>query len=189
MMNRRQGFMMRIKSRYKKDYMQRIRIFLLTFFLVLCIFLQPAYAQMNKELIDGLNELLIWDIRLMQQCEYHSDTFDISIPYSQIIYEQEQTIRALAELIDSFGADLDDKRLEIERSKRNYQALNIDANLQIKIISMIDKLLEKFGHPKVQAHLQKAKNQALIHYMYLSNASQKIIAEDRINDILNIKQP
>ena len=151
------------------------------------IFLSFCFAQTNPELIGDLNYLLTLDIQLIEECEYNSDVFDISIPYNKIINEKHRMIDELAGLIDSLGAELSDKRFNIQKLKRNYQALNADANLQIKIIEIIDAMLLKYGHPKVQIYLKKAKDQAYLHFMILSNAAQKIIGENRVEDVLNIR--
>jgi hypothetical protein len=166
---------------------KHFRIILILLAILVFIGARIVFAQVNPDLINALNQVLIWNIRLMQQCEAHSEQFDISIPYNQVISEEQQTIKELTDLIDSFGADIPDKRLEVEKSSRDYQALNLDANTQIIIICMYDDLLSKFGHPKVQAFAIKGKNQAYIHYMLLSNAAQQIIGANMVKDIAKIK--
>ncbi|MFH1062020.1 MAG: hypothetical protein V1747_03945 [Candidatus Omnitrophota bacterium] len=168
---------------------KNIRLVLILFGALVFIGAKLVFAQVNPEMVKALNQLLIWDIRVMQQCEEHSEQFDISIPYNQIISEKQHTIKELADLIAFFGADITDQRIGIEKSPHDYQALNLDANAQIKVIIMYDDILSKFGHPKVQAFAIKAKNQAYIHYMLLSTAAQQIIAANKIKDISQIKQP
>ncbi|MBU1086522.1 MAG: hypothetical protein KKD05_03290 [Candidatus Omnitrophica bacterium] len=156
---------------------------------VLFILSQAVFAQVNPELIKALNQVLIWDIHIMRQCESHSEQFSIFIPYNQIISEKQQSVKALSELIDFFGADINDTRIENEKSLHDYQALNLDAYAQTQGIMLYDNLLNKFGHPKVQAFAIKAKNQAYVHYMLLSTAAQQLIAARQTADIAQINQP
>lgn len=162
-------------------------LILILFSLLFFIGAKLVFAQINQDMIKALNQALIWDMRILQQCEEHSEQFNISIPYSQIISEKQQTVKDLSKIIDFFGADIADNIIAVEKSLHDYQALNLDANAQIKIIIMYDDILSKFGHPKVQAFAIKAKNQAYIHYMLLSNAAQEIIAANKIKDISQIK--
>ncbi|MBU1043428.1 MAG: hypothetical protein KJ915_03395 [Candidatus Omnitrophica bacterium] len=169
--------------------LKKIRQVLILSIGLLFILSQAVFAQMNPELIKALNQVLIWDIHIMQQCEEHSEQFSISIPYNQIISEKRQIIKSLVELIDFFGADISDQRIENEKSLHDYQALNLDAHAQIQGIMLYDNLLNKFGHPKVQAFAIKAKNQANVHYMLLSTAAQQLLAAKQIADIAQIEQP
>ena len=168
---------------------KRIKFLLIILGFLILFGANNGLAQVNPDLIKDLNDLFVFDIKLMQQCESNSEEFSIFIPYNQIISEKQQTIKALAELIDSFGVDISDKRFKLEKPLHNYQALNQDANSQIKLISMYNNILSKFGHPKVQAYAIKAKNQAIIHYMLLSTAAQRIIADNQVKEIIQNKYP
>ncbi len=168
---------------------KKIKLGLIIFGFLLLFGAKNIFAQVNPDMIKDLNNLFVFDIKLMQQCEYNSEQFSISIPYNKIISDKQDTLRALAELIDSFNADISDKRLEAEKPLHDYQALNLDAKAQIEIISMYDDILSKFGHPKVQAFVKKAKNQAMIHYMLLSTAAQQIIADNQLKEIIQNQQP
>ena len=116
----------------------------------------------------------------MQQCEYHSDSFNISMPYDEIVLEKQNTIRKIYDLIIEISGVPEKKRLNFEKIKTAYKALNADAYDQILIVRLYDKILDKFGHPGVCFLVNTSRRQAYSHYMLLSNIAQKIIAEEKL---------
>jgi len=167
-----------------KIMQKKFKLLLIIFGFLFLIGIKSCFAQVNPEMIQALNELFISDVKLMQQCESNREEFSLFIVYNQIISEKQQTLRDLAELIDSFGADISDKILEVEKQIFKDQALINNAKSQIKIISMYDDILSKFGHPKVQIFAKKAKNQAIIHYMLFSTTIQQVIADNHAKEII-----
>lgn len=138
-------------------------------------------AEINPELIKSLNEVYIFEIKSMQQCEYHSEKLDIFMPYNQIILDKQETIKSLASLIDNLGADLDKKRLDIEKYNFPYTAVNRDAYSQIEVIKRYDEILNKFGHPQVRQVIEHSRRQTIEHFMFLTNFAQRLMNEQTVN--------
>ena len=144
----------------------------------------PVYAESNPELISSLKEAVLFEIKSMQQCEEHSEKFGLAMPYHRIILEKQQTIKSITDLIDNIGGTLDNNRLPPVKQPRLFQALNCDAQDQITLVSMYDAILNQFGHPAVRRIIDRARQQALVHFMLLTNMEQKVIAETKLSSEL-----
>jgi len=164
--------------------MRRKVVFLMIFLLVL--FVLPTFAQVNGELVDSLNEARIFEIKSKKQCEYHSVEFDIIMPYHQILLDKEDSIRLLENLIVAIGGELERATLNIEKLGLSSQALNRDAYSETELVRIYDKILAKFGHAEVRRVVQKARHQAIEHFMLLTNTAQSVIDQGRLDNRLKI---
>jgi len=164
--------------------MKRRAFFLLLFLLVLFVF--PAFAQVNEELVDNLNEARMFEIKSKKQCEYHSVEFDIIMPYHQILLDKEDSIRLLENLIIAIGGKLEKATLGIEQLGLSSQALNRDAYSEIELVQIYDKILDRFGHAEVRRVVQTSRRQAIEHFMLLTNTAQSVIDQGRLDNRLKM---
>ncbi|MFH2137938.1 MAG: hypothetical protein ABII88_05465 [Candidatus Omnitrophota bacterium] len=144
-----------------------------------------SFAQVNEKLVKSLNDAFILESKSQRQCEFHSNKFNIAMPYHRIILEKQQTIERISDLILAIDGKITDKMLGIERAKYTFPALNNDASVQIQLIQLYDDILSKFGHPDVQTIIKRAKNLAYQHFMLLSNSAQRISYDNKLDLKLN----
>ncbi len=159
--------------------MRRSIIFLIICLQFLCI--RGAFAQINEELIGGLNRALDFELKLKRQCEYNRDKFDVPMPYHRIILEKEDKIGALTDLIPRIGGKISAKGLAIDKGEFLFGALNSDAYYEIQLVQIYDAILAKFGHPEVIRFISPARNHAYQHFMLLTNMAQKVMYENLVD--------
>ncbi len=155
---------------------------------ILLLVVSLVQAEPSPELISRLKEVVIFEIKSMEQCEEHSEKFGLAMPYHRIILEKQQTIKSIADLIDNLGGTLDNNRLPLVKQAFLIQALNSDAQDQITVVSMYDGILNQFGHPDVRRIIDRARAQAMVHFMLLTNMGQKVIAETKLSNELKIQK-
>ncbi|MCP4649052.1 MAG: hypothetical protein GY853_03065 [PVC group bacterium] len=153
--------------------------------LMLAFIVSSVFAQVNPKLVNSLNEVLVLEIKAKRQCDLHRRKFKLAIPYHQIVVDKGQTIDQITDLIIDIAGTVDKQWPEPAGAALVTEAMNNDAYNQIELVQKYDYILSRFGHASVQRTISVARNNAMYHFMLLTNTAQKIIDENKINERLS----
>ena len=137
-------------------------------------------AESNPDLISRLQTVLTLEMKTKRQCSTHSEQFQSTVAYFDVVAEKEDLVAALQEVFQDIGGELLTLRSPVESYPTAEQALTSDARNELEIIRACDNLLEKYGHPKVRQLVQKAKDTATQHYMALTNSALSLLVNEQV---------